>query len=384
MRIAMLGDFPLDLQRIPGGVEAVIMNLCVAMAPLNDVDLHLLVSCEEVAKTFSKNHAGFTIHYLPSQRKLGNITGYISDRKRLVAAIRELNPDIVHAHGTGKYAAAAQKSGFPYVTTPHGMRFKEVMLYGGLTGWVRRITVTRMEKTVLYRSTHLFVIAEYVRKTIAPYTSPSAKFYSIANPVAERYFGMETSDPGDTILSVATVQPRKGIIYLVEAVGEVRKQVPDVRLRLIGKVLDPEYDEAVRAKIKELKLEDVVEMVGFVTDDELKDAFTTCSLFTLCSMEESSPVSIAEAMTLGKPVVASAVGGVPDLVADGQTGFLIQFGDVPGIASALTKVLTDRDLRTRFGEAARQRAYQDFHPTATAKSSVEVYKIILSETGGKQ
>jgi len=381
MRVAMLGNFPLDPERIPGGVEAVIRNLAVAMAKLEDMDLHLLVSCQEISEPVTKTYAGFTIHYLPGQRRLGNLTSHFLDRKRLVAAIKQIKPDIVHAHGTDRYVAAAQCSGFPYVVTVHGIRFREVVLFGGFTGWVRKVTTIRMEKQVLARSEHIFVIADYVGKTIAPMTS--AKQYPIANPVAEEYFGMETTDESNTILSVAAVQPRKGLIHLVEALALVRQEVPDARLRLIGKVLTPEYAEQVKAKIIELGLSDAVEMVGFVSDEELQDAFTGCSVFTLCSVEESSPVSIAEAMTLGKPVVASAVGGVPDLVSPDKTGYLVQFGDVPAIADALTKVLADRELRDRLGANARARAERDFHPMAAATKTVEVFKQILAETGGK-
>ena len=256
---------------------------------------------------------------------------------------REIKPDIVHAHGTGGYVAAAQESGYPSVVTVHGIRFREVVLFGGIVGWLRRVATIRLERRVLSRAKFVFVIADYVGKTIAPMSS--AKQFPIANPVADKYFEMETTDLDRIVLSVAAVQPRKGIIHLVEAMALVRQKVPSARLKLIGKMLVPEYGKLVQDRIVELGLSECVDMVGFVTDEELQQAFTGCSVFALCSVEESSPVSIAEAMTLGKPVVATAVGGIPDLIADGTTGYLVKFGDVQGIADALTAVLADDQLR---------------------------------------
>ncbi|MHB8078583.1 MAG: glycosyltransferase family 4 protein [Candidatus Krumholzibacteriia bacterium] len=381
MRVAMLGSFPLDPERIPGGVEAVIRNLATAMARCPNIELHLVVSSREVTQAVTKSHAGFTIHYLPAQRRLGLLTGHLLDRIRLTRALREIRPDIVHAHGTGSCVAAAHASGFPYVVTVHGIRFREVVLFGGLGGWLRQVATTRLERRVLARARYVFVIADYVGRTIAPMTA--ARQFPIANPVADKYFGMETRDRDSTILSVAAVQPRKGLIHLVEAMALVRKQVPAARLRLIGKVLTPEYAEQVRNRIVELGLSECVEMVGFVSDEELRAAFTDCSVFTLCSVEESSPVAIAEAMTLGKPVVATAVGGIPDLVTPGITGYLVEFGAVAAIADALTALLVDADLRKRMGEAARVRAERDFRPAAAAERTIAVYRQILTEVGGK-
>ncbi len=379
MRVAMLGSFPLDPERIPGGVEAVIRNLAIALARQDEIELHLLVCCTQVQQPVTKEYRGFTIHYLPGQRRLGAVSSSFLDRRRLCAAIRKLSPDIVHAHGTGAYVAAAQDSGLPSVTTVHGIRFREVGLVGGPLGWIRNVATTRIEKSVLKRARHIFVIADYVGRTIAPLSA--ARQYPIANPVADTYFELPTSDRDLTVLSVAAVQPRKGIIHLVEAMAIVRQSVPAARLKLIGKMLVPEYGQQVKNRIRELGLQDCVEMVGFVTDGELQAAFTGCSVFTLCSVEESSPVSIAEAMTLGKPVVATAVGGIPDLVADGVSGHLVQFGDVPGIARALTSVLVDDQARARMGLAARARADRDFRPAAAAERTIAVYRQILSEHG---
>ncbi|MBK8019088.1 MAG: glycosyltransferase family 4 protein [Betaproteobacteria bacterium] len=379
MRVAMLGNFPLDPEKIPGGVEAVIRNLAMAMAPRDDIDLHLVVSSPETNRNLTKSYGGFTIHYLPGQRRLGVLTGHYLDRKRLRRALREIKPDIVHAHGTGGYVAAAQESGIPTVLTVHGIRFREVVLFGGIVGWLRQVATIRQERRVLARARFVFVIADYVGKTIAPMSH--AKQFAIANPVADKYFAMETTDRNRTVLSVAAVQPRKGIIHLVEAMALVRRKVPDARLKLIGKLLIPEYGKQVQDRIAELGLTDCVEMVGFVTDEELQQAFTGCSVFALCSVEESSPVSIAEAMTLGKPVVATAVGGVPDLVADGATGHLVKFGDVQAIADALTAVLADDDLRARMGAAAKARAHRDFRPAAAAERTIAVYRQVLSEYG---
>ncbi len=202
--------------------------------------------------------------------------------------------------------------------------------------------------------------------------------YDIANPVDDRFFAMETSDTANRILSVATIQPRKGQLDLLEAFARVRPSAPDASLQFIGKVIDADYAEKLSDRISELGLDDCVNIAGFVTDQELEDAFTGCALFALCSAEESSPVSIAEAMTLGKPVVASSVGGIPDLIADNQKGYLTRYTDIEGIAASLKRILADKENRKRLGNAAKERALRDFQPAKAAQRTVDVYQKILT------
>lgn len=375
MRIAMTGSFPLDPARIPGGVEAVIRNLIVHLVVLPDIDLHLVTCIQGLKRAEVREFQGVTMHYLPGQSRLGHVTDHILEQRRIAAVLQELKPDLVHAHGTGRYVAAAQRTAFPVVVTVHGIRHREVVLFGGFKGAARRWTVIRLEKKVLARAQHIFTIAEYVRREISPLTR--ARTYPIANPVNGELFDLDTGNDGRTILSVAAIQPRKGLIHLVEALALVRADRSSARLQIIGKELDPAYGQRLRERIRELGLQEAVEIRGFVPDAELRTAFTDCAVFALCSVEESSPVSIAEAMTLGKPVVATAVGGVPDLVDDGKSGYLVPFGDVSAIARSLGRILQDQELRAAFSRAARNRAERDFHPRAIAEQTATVYRRIL-------
>lgn len=376
MRVAMLGSFPLDPDQIPGGVEAVIANLVEPLGQMPDVELHLVSCVRGLREPVTRDFHGTKIHYLPGQNRLGQVTNHYLEQRRIRSALARIRPDLVHAHGTGRYVAAALAHGAPLVATVHGIRFREVVLFGGLRGFLRRVSSIRLEKRVLARLRHVFVIADYVRQAVAPMTR--ACFYPIANPINPRYFDLSTSDESHTVLSVAAVQPRKGLIHLVEAMATVRESVPAARLKLVGKVLIPEYAQEVRRRITELGLDDAVELCGLVSTADLQEAFTTCSVFTLCSVEESSPVAIAEAMALGKPVVATAVGGVPDLVAEGETGYLVEFGDVPAIAAALVDLLKNQERRLAFGRAARARAERDFHPEPIAARTVVVYRRVLA------
>jgi len=90
-------------------------------------------------------------------------------------------------------------------------------------------------------------------------------------------------------------------------------------------------------------------------------------------------MAVIEAMAAGKPVVATRVGGTPDLVAEGETGYLVPAGDDAAMAGALVKLLTDATLRTRMGARARSVARERFHITRVAAAYYDLYQRLLSE-----
>jgi glycosyltransferase involved in cell wall biosynthesis len=111
--------------------------------------------------------------------------------------------------------------------------------------------------------------------------------------------------------------------------------------------------------------------------DDLAPLYQSLDLLVLCSASEGSPMVVLEAMSYGLPVLATAVGGVPDLVRDGETGLLCPAGDGRALAAALARLLADDNLRRRLGAAGFARARRDFDADAWACHHVALYRTCL-------
>jgi glycosyltransferase involved in cell wall biosynthesis len=132
--------------------------------------------------------------------------------------------------------------------------------------------------------------------------------------------------------------------------------VPDARLTLAG---DGAVDRARRV-IAEHGLEGSVQVRSWLQPAQVSELLTEADLLVLPSRNEGQPMAVLEAMAHGLCVVASDVGGIPELVEDGRSGFLVPPDDVEALVAALRKVLTDDGLRGALGASARQRALEEF------------------------
>ncbi len=117
--------------------------------------------------------------------------------------------------------------------------------------------------------------------------------------------------------------------------------------------------------------------LGFVTHDELLRLYERAAVIVCPSRREGFGVVCAEAMAHGRPVVATSVGGLRDLVVDGETGLLVPPGDVPALRAALERVLGDRELRRRLGRAGRARARKAFSWDDAVRLTVQAYEDAL-------
>jgi glycosyltransferase involved in cell wall biosynthesis len=110
---------------------------------------------------------------------------------------------------------------------------------------------------------------------------------------------------------------------------------------------------------------------------ELTELMKNASVNVLFSIYENLPVAIAEALTMGKPVVASRVGGIAEMVDDGVNGFLVGSGDEDALADRLVRLLHDERLRRRMGMKARELAMQKWNPDAVAAQTVKAYRLAI-------
>ena len=152
------------------------------------------------------------------------------------------------------------------------------------------------------------------------------------------------------ILFLGRLAAEKGIYDLLEALAGLRASVPDVRLVCAG-----EGERAAVARHAErLGIADAVKFTGWVGPSGKRALLESAAVFALPSYGEALPMSLLEALAAGVPAVATPVGAVPDVVADGVTGCLVAPGDQAGLRRALAKLLLDRSYAVRLGEAARR------------------------------
>jgi glycosyltransferase involved in cell wall biosynthesis len=152
------------------------------------------------------------------------------------------------------------------------------------------------------------------------------------------------------VLFLGNLAAARGVFDLLEAVSALRPSLPDLRLLLAG---DGER-LAVARYAKRLGIADAVKCTGWVGPSGKRALLESAAVLALPSYDEGLPVSLLEAMAAGVPVVASAVGGIPEIVVDGVSGFLCAPGDVANLQRLMRKLLLDRGLSARIGAAARE------------------------------
>lgn len=161
-----------------------------------------------------------------------------------------------------------------------------------------------------------------------------------------------------TILYLGRIDRGKGLENLLEAVSNLASHISHLKLLIVGS--GPECDY-LNDRSKELGLTDVVEFVGQVRYEETPKYYCEADVFVYPSEAlEGLPMSVVEAMAAGLPVIASKVGGIPEAVTDGETGLLVEPGNVQELSAALTKLLTNDELRSEMGRRAREVAEEKF------------------------
>ena len=159
------------------------------------------------------------------------------------------------------------------------------------------------------------------------------------------------------IISVARLSSEKGLPGLLEAFGAVRKSHPGCSLILVG---DGPEREALRQQARSLQLDDGVQFVGRKSEQATLDLIAESDLMVVASFMEGLPIVLLEAMAIGTPVIASHVAGIPELVVDGRSGLLFPPSDWDSLATAITRLLDDQELRSELADEARAVVRNEF------------------------
>ncbi len=181
--------------------------------------------------------------------------------------------------------------------------------------------------------------------------------------------------------AVGTLRPEKAYESVIDAAALLRREIPDVGVLIIGgEESDTTTGRApLEQQIRDLGLEETVYLLGFRKD--VFDIISAVDVAFLNSDREGSPLSVMEYMEAAKPVVATRVGGVPDIVVDGETGMLIDPRSPDQLASALAAILADSARAREMGEAGRLRRRELYSIDATTRAIETLYLELAHRKG---
>ena len=286
--------------------------------------------------------------------------------------------DVIHVHWPFPLAlfgwAAQRARPAALVTTFYGVELRWVKtampFLSGFLKWAAR----RSDRVVAISSYTADEVRELVQVPIEviPYTT------SLPTPAPRA--GHRTAGAPLTVLFVGRLVERKGVSHLVDAASRLLPSV-DVRLVIVG---DGPERARIEARIREQGLDGRVVVRGRVSEAELQAAYAAADAFVLPAVVDRRGdtgglgVVLLEAMNHRVPVIASAIGGITDIVEDGVSGLLVPPGDATALAAALERLARAPDLSVSLGDAGYRRLHERFSWEAITRRWVEVYNAAVA------
>lgn len=275
---------------------------------------------------------------------------------------------VVHLHAAPErglwrdlpFLAATRAAQCPYILHLHGTGFRRAHEDGGRP-------MRFMIRAALGEAACVIVPCESMKSWVRC-VARGANVLCVPYPVAPAEPQPQLVRP-NLVVFLGRLEAAKGVYDLLEAISGLRPAVPDVRLLCAG-----EGDRgAITAYAERLGIADAVKFTGWVGPSGKRALLENAAVFALPSYDEALPMSLLEAMAAGAPVVASPVGGVPEVVADGVSGLFSAPGDVATLQRQLRKLLLDRKLGERMGAAARESIRLRCAPERAAARLADIY-----------
>ncbi len=300
--------------------------------------------------------------------------------RQLIKLIQDWQPHIVHTNSSktgllGRIAARACRVPVS-IYTAHGFVLSErLSLPNKAFYWLA-------EKLGAALGTHTIAVSEADRRLALRYhLTRSPKITTIYNGIETPVFTGNVAElraelelPADSLIvgTIANFYVNKGLRYFIEACAEVKQSVPNAHFVIIG---DGEQRAELTRLIAQLELSDSITLLG-----RRSDAARLCrvfDVFVLPSIKEGLPFALLEAMAQTRPVVATRVGGVAEVLGDGKFGLIVKPADPEALASAISHLLKNPALATALGETARQHVLNHFSLEQMVEATVATYQTAL-------
>lgn len=394
LRVLMIAEYPFsDAEQGRGGVLQSTFHLIEGfeMLAAPSLELHVLSQTEYCRRRVGRKLNHVMIHYVP--KGTSGFAKFVTNHVRMLIAtigiVWKLHPQIVHAQGAPIAILLSMLFSKKHVQTIHGILGNELSVLptaGLAVGRRVRIWLIKwFEKQYFRKIKNLF----YLSKEIAQLVDKTSKYH------VQKFFSYVAIDPNFfeikrsfekdcdriVILFVAAITPRKGLHFLLEAFSDLVKIHSNTELRIVGmQDWAKEYVADLQNKYCELVENKNIVFTGAVNRSRLAMEYDMADIFVLSSLSETVPAVISQAMLAGLPIVATRVGGIPEMIDDGKTGLLVPPSSAAALRDALDRLIAERHFGLELGRNAREVAYDRYHPKSVAQSTLDAYIRIEQNT----
>lgn len=361
----------------------------VVQAPLvaqSGIELHVITLSKHITQDDEFVSGGMHFHFLKIPAVPRAALAYQWDRKRIHDCLRAIQPALVQGFGTeSSFGYSAVTSPFPSVLMIQGIvsRITRVRGWSTVLSHPGLLMALLIEWLTVRRVRHVICETGFAERFVKEHNS-NAIVHRIHTPVRDHCFDV-TRRPADParpeILFVGWVVPAKGIEVLVQAFADVVKVFPGATLHVIGPYDARYYQEVLRPEVERLGLSSLVHFYGHQPAAVVAERLATATVLALPTLMDTAPNVIAEARAAGVPVVASAVGGIPELVEDGVDGVLVPSGSAQQLSGAIVALLRDPAGSATMARRGRDRAVRDHRASTQVPKLLTVYRDILAATG---
>lgn len=302
-------------------------------------------------------------------RRFGKIS-YVLGLPKAIIETSKFDPELLHVHyaaGFGLWGMVAGVS--PMVVSVWGSDVLTFASHAFGKAYIRR---------VLHQASHITATSHYLLDRaleLAPDVKDRISLISFGVPVLEQLAAPPATLP-IKLCFIKSHQPIYGPHLLIEAVARARAEIPDLQLSIAGR---GEQTKELLRLVVTLELKDAVRFVGYIPNNEIYRFLVGHHIMVMPSLQESFGVAALEAGACGRPVIATRVGGIPEIVLNNRTGLLVPPNDVEALAEAIVKLAKDEELRRAMGKAAYEFVRDNYSWEKSLDQMCGIYERVLNE-----
>lgn len=331
--------------------------------------------------------------------------------KKMCEAIDDFKPDIIHLNNfqrqlSASIVKAAENKNVPMVFTAHDVQaicpeismldsngnICEECLKGKYKNCIKKSCVHnsraksmlgaienqyyRKSKVYSEKISHIITPSEFYKTEFIKDGIDKEKITAIHNYIELEDYNVKNEDE-NYILYFGRLAKEKGILYLLNAISKARKEIENIKLYIAG--IGPE-EEKIKEIISRNKLDKNVKLLGFLNHDKVKEYVSKSSIVVVPSIwYENCPYSVLETQAIGKPIIGSNLGGIPELVKDNENGLIYKYNDTDELSNKILELYKNDELKKKFSKNAKEYAKNEYNKENYYKEIMKIYKGVVKK-----